>query len=77
MAKLAKEVGIIVEEPEIEVIIEGPDGDDDYETDDEMAEDTSVELAVPEGGIGGFAMSEADLLFLRLKKPRKSVAKKV
>jgi hypothetical protein len=71
MAKLAKEVGIIVEEPEIEVIIEGPDGDDDYETDDEMAEDTSVELAVPEGGIGGFAMSEADFAILEAEEAKK------
>jgi hypothetical protein len=71
MAKLAKEVGIIVEEPEIEVIIEGPDGDDDYETGDEMAEDTSVELAVPEGGIGGFAMSEADFAILEAEEAKK------
>jgi hypothetical protein len=71
MAKLAKEVGIIVEEPEIEVIIERPDGDDDYETDDEMAEDTSVELAVPEGGIGGFAMSEADFAILEAEEAKK------
>jgi|FLOH01.1.fsa_nt_gi hypothetical protein len=77
MAKLAKEVEIIVEEPEIEVIIEGPDTDDEHDpddehdTDDEMSEDTSVGLSVPKGGIGGFAMSEEDFSALEAEETKK------
>ena len=71
MAKSAKEIEVIVEEPEIEVIIEGPETDVDSETDDETAEDTSVELAVPDGGIGDFAMSDEDFEVLEAEEAKK------
>ncbi len=67
MAKLAKEIEVIVEEPEIEVVIEGVETD----SEDENVEDTSTELSVPEGGIGGFAMSEEDFAVLEAEEAKK------
>ena len=67
MAKLAKEIEVIVEEPEIEVVIEGVETD----SEDETVEDTSTELSVPEGGIGGFAMSEEDFAVLEAEEAKK------
>ena len=64
MAKLAKEIEVIVEEPEIEVVIEGVETD----SEDENVEDASTELTVPEGGIGGFAMSEEDFAVLEAEE---------
>jgi hypothetical protein len=67
MAKLAKEIEVIVEEPEIEVVIEGVETD----SEDETVEDASTELSVPEGGIGGFAMSEEDFAVLEAEEAKK------
>lgn len=69
MAKIAKEVEVVVEEPEIEVIIEGVETD--AEAEDDIVEDTSAELSVPEGGIGGFAMSEEDFAVLEAEEAQK------
>ena len=52
MAKLAKEVEVIVEDPEAKV-------------------DTTVGIDVPEGGIGGFAMSEEDFAILEAEEAKK------
>ena len=71
MAKIAKEVEVVVEEPEIEVIIEGVETDAEAEAEDDIVEDTSAELSVPEGGIGGFAMSEEDFAVLEAEEAQK------
>ena len=67
MAKEAIIIEEIVEEPEIEVIIEGIETDSDEET----LEDASSELSVPEGGIGGFAMSDEDFAILEAEEAKK------
>ena len=60
MAKLAKEIEVIVEEPEIEVVIEEP-----------KAEAAPAELEIPEGGIGGFAMADEDFEVLEAEEAKK------
>ena len=57
MAKLAKEIEVIVEEPEIEVVIEEPKAE--------------AELEIPEGGIGGFAMADEDFEVLEAEEAKK------
>tara|TARA_R110000822_G_scaffold164307_2_gene304647 strand:- start:1617 stop:3548 length:1932 start_codon:yes stop_codon:yes gene_type:complete len=79
MAKSAKEIEVVVEDPEIEVIIEEAETDsedeavEEAETDseDEAVEDTSTELLIPEGGIGGFAMSDEDFAILEAEEAKK------
>ena len=79
MAKSAKEIEVVVEEPEIEIIIEEAETDSDDEavekaetdSDDEAVEDTSTELLIPEGGIGGFAMSDEDFAILEAEEAKK------
>tara|TARA_R110002124_G_scaffold155626_1_gene322816 strand:- start:138 stop:2378 length:2241 start_codon:yes stop_codon:yes gene_type:complete len=60
MAKLAKEIEVIVEEPEIEVVLEEP-----------KAEAAPAELEIPEGGIGGFAMADEDFEVLEAEEAKK------
>jgi len=66
MTALAEKIEVIVKEPE--VTIEATDVVED-KTDDEI--DTSVELEVPEGGIGGFVMSEEDISTLEAEEAKK------
>ena len=66
MAAAAKKIEVIVEEPEViveepEVIVEEP----------ETSADTPDELDIPEGGIGGFAMSEEDFAVLEAEEAKK------
>ena len=63
MAKLAEKIEVIVEEPETKV--------DTTVEDPEAKVDTSVALDVPEGGIGGFAMSEEDFEILEAEEAKK------
>jgi len=59
MAAVAEKIEVIVEEPEI--IVEEP----------ETSADTPDELDIPEGGIGGFAMSEEDFAVLEAEEAKK------
>tara|TARA_R110002051_G_scaffold170086_1_gene240780 strand:- start:240 stop:2303 length:2064 start_codon:yes stop_codon:yes gene_type:complete len=62
MAALAEKIEEIEEAEEAEESVKAPDG---------AKKDTTVELDVPEGGIGGFAMSEEDFDVLAADEAKK------
>ena len=68
MTALAEKIEVIVEEPEVTILAPEVDDDED-ETKDDV--DTSEELEVPEGGIGGFVMSAEDMAVLAAHEAKK------